>query len=129
MRYFGWFKEIITERREEKWRVRKCVLYYYLEDDTIHISEPKVDNSGIPQGVFLRRMKVSKEDGGYLKFPDLLVGESVSIYKREFHIISCDDFTRKFLAENQVIKLIAHDVAHGAQFAFIACAPPEQTGQ
>lgn len=102
MRYFGWFKEIITERREEKWRVRKCVLYYYLEDDTIHISEPKVDNSGIPQGVFLRRMKVSKEDGGYLKFPDLLVGESVSIYKREFHIISCDDFTRKFLAEKGI---------------------------
>ena len=60
MRYFGWFKEIITERREEKWRVRKCVLYYYLEDDTIHISEPRVDNSGIPQGSFLKRMKVAK---------------------------------------------------------------------
>ena len=24
-------------------------LYYYLEDDSMHVSEPKVENSGIPQ--------------------------------------------------------------------------------
>jgi hypothetical protein len=98
LRYFGWFKEIITERREEKWRVRKCVIYYYLEDGTIHISEPRVDNSGIPQGTFLKRMQVPKEDGTFLKYSDLLVGETLQIYQRDFNIISCDDFTRKFLA-------------------------------
>ena len=82
--------------------MRKCVLYYYLEDDTIHISEPRVDNSGLPQGVFLKRMRVPKEDGGYMKFGDLILGESVNLYKREFHIISCDDFTRKFLSEKNI---------------------------
>jgi hypothetical protein len=28
--------------------VRKCILYFYLEDDTIHIIENRVENSGIP---------------------------------------------------------------------------------
>ncbi len=102
LRYFGWFKEIITERREEKWRVRKCVLYYYLEDDTIHISEPRVDNSGIPQGVFLKRMRVPKAGGGFLKYNDLVVGDCITLYTRDFNIISCDDFTRKFMADKGV---------------------------
>lgn len=30
--------------------VRKVVIYYYLEDDTCQIQEPKMDNSGMPQG-------------------------------------------------------------------------------
>ena len=25
-------------------------IYFYLEDDTVHVSEPKTENSGIPQG-------------------------------------------------------------------------------
>ena len=100
LRFFGWFKEIVTERREESWRIRKCVIYYYLEDDTIHISEPRIDNSGIPQGVFLKRMKAPKEDGSYVKFKDLNVGEKILLYTRTFHVVSCDDFTRKFLEES-----------------------------
>jgi len=34
------------------------VIYYHLDDDTIYIGEPKIENSGIPQGVFLKRHKV-----------------------------------------------------------------------
>ena len=30
--------------------VRKVTIYYYLEDDTCQIQEPKMDNSGMPQG-------------------------------------------------------------------------------
>jgi hypothetical protein len=25
-------------------------IYFYLEDDSVHVSEPKTSNSGIPQG-------------------------------------------------------------------------------
>ena len=39
---------------------------YFLEDDTIYIYEPKVENSGLPQGVFLKRHKVPAPDGGTL---------------------------------------------------------------
>jgi len=31
------------------------VLYYYLDDGTIYIMEPKIENSGLPQGVFIGR--------------------------------------------------------------------------
>ena len=31
----------------------RCKIYFYLEDDSIQVIEPKVNNSGIPQGLFL----------------------------------------------------------------------------
>ena len=37
------------------------ILYYYLDDDTIHIGEPRIENSGILQGLFLKRQKVKKQ--------------------------------------------------------------------
>lgn len=37
------------ESRLENHRIRKVVIYYYLADDTIHVAEPKEDNSGLPQ--------------------------------------------------------------------------------
>jgi hypothetical protein len=30
-------------------RVRKVILYFYLEDDSIHIAEARTENSGLPQ--------------------------------------------------------------------------------
>jgi hypothetical protein len=38
----------VVEDPNENYRVRKCMIYYYLEDDTMHIMEPKIENSGIP---------------------------------------------------------------------------------
>ncbi len=33
-------------------RVRRCHIFYFLEDDTIKVVEPVVHNSGIPQGQY-----------------------------------------------------------------------------
>tara|TARA_B110001452_G_scaffold43255_2_gene33122 strand:- start:2096 stop:2986 length:891 start_codon:yes stop_codon:yes gene_type:complete len=49
LRFDCYFKESVHESRLENYRIRKCVLYYYLEDDSMHVSEPKCENSGIPQ--------------------------------------------------------------------------------
>ena len=38
------------ESPAEVFRVRPVDLYYYLEDDTIAVVEPHVENSGMPQG-------------------------------------------------------------------------------
>lgn len=38
------------EARDETYRVRKCNIYFYLEDDTMQVVEPENKNSGIPQG-------------------------------------------------------------------------------
>lgn len=53
-----YFQEPVVEDPNENFRLRKCVLYYYLDDDTIHILERRQENSGIPQGIFLKRHKV-----------------------------------------------------------------------
>ena len=50
LRFYGYFQEAVHEKREEQYRVRKCIILFYLEDDTIQVNEPQVENSGIPQG-------------------------------------------------------------------------------
>merc|ERR1712166_858161 len=94
----------------ENYRIRNCVLYYYLEDDSMHISEPKVENSGIPQGerkgtVFLKRHKVPKpshEGGGFITARDLNVGVQLDLYERVFLLTDADPFTRAFLEKLNV---------------------------
>ncbi len=49
LRFYGYFKESVVESNIENHRIRKVVLYYYLEDDSMHVAEPRQDNSGIPQ--------------------------------------------------------------------------------
>ena len=49
LRFYGYFKEAVVESNMENHRIRKVILYYYLEDDSMHVAEPKQDNSGIPQ--------------------------------------------------------------------------------
>ncbi|VDM33192.1 unnamed protein product [Hydatigera taeniaeformis] len=40
LRFYGYFKESVTESADEHYRVRNVVIYYHLEDDTMHIYEP-----------------------------------------------------------------------------------------
>ena len=47
IRFFGFFQEHVVEDPNENFRIRKVIVLYYLDDDTIHIMEPKVENSGI----------------------------------------------------------------------------------
>ncbi|MBS1889869.1 MAG: hypothetical protein JST59_01120 [Actinobacteria bacterium] len=35
--------------------ISQIILYFYLEDNSISINEEKQENSGIPQGIFLKR--------------------------------------------------------------------------
>ena len=48
----AYFQEAVHEKREEQYRVRNCKIYFYLEDDSIQVIEPRLKNSGIPQGLF-----------------------------------------------------------------------------
>ena len=69
-------------------------VYYYLEDDSIHVSEPKVSDSGIPQGTLIRRHQIQKEEGRNYSFNDFNVGSSVVLYCRTINLVGCDNFTR-----------------------------------
>ena len=49
LRWYGYFKETVTESAVENYRVRKVVIFFYLEDNSCQVVEPKEDNSGLPQ--------------------------------------------------------------------------------
>ena len=59
-RFEGYFKEPVHESPTENFRIRNIRLLYYLDDDSMQVSEPKEENSGIPQGVFIKRHRVPK---------------------------------------------------------------------
>ena len=50
LRFYAYFQEAVHEKREEQFRIRNSIILFYLEDDTIQVNEPKVENSGVPQG-------------------------------------------------------------------------------
>ncbi|GAX85745.1 hypothetical protein CEUSTIGMA_g13160.t1 [Chlamydomonas eustigma] len=96
LRFYGYFKETVNESNMENYRVRKVILYYYLEDDSMHIAEPRQDNSGIPQGIFVKRHKATKDEGGFFSPLDFSVGEELTIYARTYYLVDADSFTREY---------------------------------
>eukprot|EP01022_Parablepharisma_sp_SALTPOND_P024522 TRINITY_DN54511_c0_g1_i3.p5 TRINITY_DN54511_c0_g1~~TRINITY_DN54511_c0_g1_i3.p5 ORF type:complete len:284 (+),score=32.53 TRINITY_DN54511_c0_g1_i3:193-1044(+) len=99
LRFYAYFQEPVHESGVENYKVRKCVIIYYLDDDTTYITEPRIENSGVPQGVFLKRHKVPKPEGGYYTYNDFNLGVNLDIYGRVFRIIDCDEFTKRFYAD------------------------------
>lgn len=98
LHFQAFFKEGVHESPLEQERLRKCGIFYFLEDDTISVSEPKQDNSGISgQGALIKRHQIPKPDGTPHTFEDFNVGQEVTFYGKTFHLIDCDAFTRKFL--------------------------------
>lgn len=100
LRFYGYFQEGVQERREEKYRIRRVNVYFYLEDDSVHVSEPKTQDSGIPQGTLIRRHRIQKPDavnGQHFTVADFNVGTLVTFYSRTIKLVGCDQFTRDFL--------------------------------
>ncbi len=114
--FYAYFREAVTESRLEGDRVRHLRISYFLEDDTAVINEARVADSGIPQGIFLRRGKVplgrtshgvtalGKSQGmvsagdRHLHWKDLRVGATLTILGRRMRVTSCDPATRDFYA-------------------------------
>ncbi|MEW5310689.1 MAG: hypothetical protein WDW38_002460 [Sanguina aurantia] len=100
LRFFGYFQESVNESNMENHRIRKVILYYYLEDDSMHVAEPRQDNSGIPQGVLIKRHKLTRTDQSFYCPSDFTVGEPLTIYGRTFYLVDADVFTREYYATN-----------------------------
>ncbi|KXJ13080.1 EF-hand domain-containing family member C2 [Exaiptasia diaphana] len=96
----AYFQEAVHEKREEQYRIRRCKIYFYLEDDSIQVIEPKVENSGIPQGTLLRRHRIplpAPYDEQFYTVEHFNVGKEISFYSKVFKITGCDEFTHNFL--------------------------------
>ncbi|GMF17352.1 unnamed protein product [Phytophthora fragariaefolia] len=112
LRFFAYFTEPVelADGRVER-RTRRVVICFYLSDRSISISEPRVANSGIPQGEFMRRTVVRKSGDKVNSLPrenisddfyspeDFRIGGELRLYGRTFHIVDCDAATRSFYTE------------------------------
>jgi hypothetical protein len=96
LRFNGYFKESVVELRNEHSRVRRLIIYYYLVDDTISINEEKEQNSGIAQGIFLKRGRVKKDENSFYNQFDLVVGQDIYIYGKYIKLYDCDDYSREY---------------------------------
>uniref|UniRef100_A0A670YAK6 EF-hand domain containing 1 n=1 Tax=Pseudonaja textilis TaxID=8673 RepID=A0A670YAK6_PSETE len=105
LKFDGYFQEDVPMSTEEHFRIRQVGIYYYLEDDSMSVMEPIVENSGIPQGKFIKRQRLPKNDrGDHYHWKDLNRGINITIYGKTFRIVDCDRFTQTFL-ESQGIEL------------------------
>ena len=123
----------MVEDANENYRIRKCILYYYLDDDTIHIIEHRIENSGIPQGIFLKRHKLPypNDHSKYYVWKDLNTGMNFNVYNRIFRIVDCDDFTRRFYSNEGVALNPKEDYpedlfAHTRAMINMKQTPPDQ---
>jgi hypothetical protein len=90
-----------VESSLENYRIRPCILYYYLWDQTIHVTEPRVENSGIIQGIFINRQKIPRQIGvqEFYSWQDFNIATNINLYQRIFRIYDADDFTKQFYTD------------------------------
>lgn len=104
LKYDGYFKEAVHESPNEFYRVRPVEIFYYLEDDSIAVVEPHVENSGIPQGKLIKRQLLPKDEfGNTWHWTDINLGMNLVFYGRTFRITNCDKFTSNYLEAEGVL--------------------------
>ena len=69
LKFNGYFQQAVPNSPVENARVRHVIIYYYLDDGSVSINEPKIGNSGLSQGTLVARnsekignLKVSYEN-------------------------------------------------------------------
>jgi hypothetical protein len=96
--FSGYFKESVVESNLENYRNRCLTIYYYISDQMIYATEPKDPNSGMAQGVFIKRQMILRADGSGIPIgiDDFIVGQPITILGKEIMITDCDQYTREF---------------------------------
>ncbi|XP_040913344.1 EF-hand domain-containing family member C2 [Toxotes jaculatrix] len=98
----AYFQEAVPEARDETYRIRKCNIYFYLEDDTIQVVEPECKNSGIPQGTLIRRHRIPlppPNDDQFYNIFHFNINQQMVLNSRTFCVTNCDMFTKNFLTK------------------------------
>jgi len=75
-------------------------IFLFLEDGTIQVLEPTINNSGIPQGTLIRRQQIphpTPQNDEFYSVLDFNIGKEVELYGRVYKITNCDKYTRIFL--------------------------------
>lgn len=104
LKFTGYFVEHIVESAYENYRIRKCNIFYYLDDDTIHIDEIREENSGIVQGYFVKRQRCEKEDqpGVFIYWKEFNLCSEIFLFGKKFRICDCDEFSKKYFCDKGI---------------------------
>lgn len=94
--FIAYFNEVPREGIEDRSRV--VFIKLFLEDNSIEMVEPRVENSGTTQGKFLKRHQVFKTGTREVfTLDDFYCGAELNIYNRIYTIIDCDNHTKRVL--------------------------------
>ncbi|KAI9141005.1 hypothetical protein BKA69DRAFT_1167065 [Paraphysoderma sedebokerense] len=104
LRFGGYFKQTVHESVEQ-YLLRKILVLYYIEDDSITVVEPPIENSGILQGVLIKRQKLKKNENEFYTIRDFNLGVNVTFHGKTFRIVECDKFTEGYMENKLHIKL------------------------
>ncbi|XP_014861564.1 PREDICTED: EF-hand domain-containing family member C2 [Poecilia mexicana] len=102
LRFDAYFKEPEYDAKVETHRIRKCKIFFYLEDDTIHVIEPSFKNSGLPQGTLIHRHRIPlppPNDNQFYNVFHFNINKDIVFYSRTFTVTDCDLFTKNFLSK------------------------------
>jgi len=93
--FHGYFQQRVFGSPNETERVRPMALYYYLEDDSAYIMEPRVENSGLVQGKLVKRQRLPKNERGEpYHWKELNLARDLTVFGVVYRITDCDAFTR-----------------------------------
>eukprot|EP01041_Mallomonas_annulata_P010724 gene10724-22402_t len=107
--FFAFFEEMALHTRLETKRVRKCVIFFYEDDNEIMIVERPQMNSGMTQGTILKRTIPSKEDGSLYTREDFKIGGRVKIFGTTYNIIDGDKATRDYTGDETPARNFPYD--------------------
>ncbi|NXG78198.1 EFHC2 protein, partial [Baryphthengus martii] len=96
----AYVEEEVPDKNQELYRIRHCKIYFYLEDDTIQVVEPRVKNSGISQGTIIRRHRIPlppPQEDEFYTIDHFNINIEIIFYGRRYKIVDCDRFTKHFL--------------------------------
>ncbi|XP_030638808.1 EF-hand domain-containing protein 1 [Chanos chanos] len=104
LRFFGYFRQEVQDSPDEEFRIRPVVVYYYLEDDSMCVTEPMVENSGIPQGKLVKRQRLPKNlKGEFYHWKDLNLAMDLTVYGTVYRLTHCDHFTQDYMESQGLI--------------------------
>merc|ERR1719188_1809350 len=84
---------------------RLFVITFFLFDDTMSIHEPPQRNLGIVTGRFLEKsVHMNQVTGKIFQMEDLVPGNIIKVYNHEFQMLDCDEFTKKLIADKNMLK-------------------------
>ena len=82
----AFFRQGVFNSPDEHFRIRYVNIMYYLEDDTVCVIEPTIDNAGFQQGKLVRRNKIVKNiNGDTFHWKDFNIGIDICKFNKYFY--------------------------------------------